>query len=299
MLEYFDDLKRRAVKIYSSFGDAVILEKIENLIVTQVTAAEKFMADKLGETEELKIFAEDTVIDETKTVEIDGCFYSCAPPDNALFQDEVNVIRLTSVRTGSVLQHTVLMPVPDPPWDILDVYRNHSVPIYVVIDPDLSTEDSAYVDGIRELQDAGIKVLGHVDTLSDISDAIDSLYSWYDVDGVYLDNVSPNYSAVDYGVYSDMVADIRSYDDDAIIIADTGIPADDMLFNLFDVIVTWSGAGTPTSFSTKSPTVQGEIVPDGVPVDLDRFYYVYSGHTDVIDTENLEALLTEIEAYYG
>ncbi len=89
----------------------------------------------------------------------------------------------------------------DPGWDqiIKAKQDNPGTPIEAIINPNGGpgdSKDSHWSDVTNQLQGAGIKVLGYVDThyagdsTSSIEQQMNDYYNWYGVDGIFLDEVS-------------------------------------------------------------------------------------------------------------
>ena len=84
---------------------------------------------------------------------------------------------------------------------------NPSVPFIAVINPNTgpgSSQDSNYVQGIKNLQAAGVRVLGYVATgyasnsISSEESQVNSYHSWYGVDGIFFDEMSNLASTASY-----------------------------------------------------------------------------------------------------
>jgi hypothetical protein len=97
----------------------------------------------------------------------------------------------------------------DPSWSALiqakEAYPN--VPIIAVVNPDSgpgSSPNSNYVSGIASLKDAGITVVGYIATdyasvsLSTVEASISDYKSWYNVNGVFFDEMSNSQSESGY-----------------------------------------------------------------------------------------------------
>lgn len=99
--------------------------------------------------------------------------------------------------------HGLIIPVYgyDADWSAIEKAKsdNSGDSVLAVISPSDGPgdgRDSHWINVVNELQDAGVKVLGYVDThytddsKSSIKSQIDDYYNWYGVDGVFLDEVS-------------------------------------------------------------------------------------------------------------
>ena len=112
-----------------------------------------------------------------------------------------------------------LYSYPDSDWTTLinAKLQYPSVPVIAIVNPDNgagNSRDSNFVNGIQNLENAGIIVLGYVDTqgasvsISQAESQISHYTSWYNVDGTFFDNVPSNngyqnyYSTLDQYAHS-------------------------------------------------------------------------------------------------
>ena len=90
-----------------------------------------------------------------------------------------------------------LYSYPGPTWDkIIQEKKTHqSIPMVVIVNPDNGPgiKNSDYTVGIKNLQSAGIIVLGYVYTgstdMDTITTQIDSYKNWYHVNGIFFDQM--------------------------------------------------------------------------------------------------------------
>ena len=148
--------------------------------------------------------------------------------------------------------------VPMYGWDagwseIIDAKKeNGGTEIIAVINPSNGAgggKDSHWANVADDLQDAGIKVVGYISTAyagrdgGDIKNEIDRYYDWYDLDGVFLDEVSP--SANDY--YEDIGGHAESPDGNQEVILNPGAPVPESYGDIADIIVAYENFGIPSS----------------------------------------------------
>ena len=104
----------------------------------------------------------------------------------------------TASTTGIIIP---LYTYPGNTWEsVISIKTNFpEVPILAIINPNSGpgeTKDTNYESGIKDMRDAGIKVIGYTwtnFTIRDIADVysdIDQYKKWYDQDGVFLDEMS-------------------------------------------------------------------------------------------------------------
>lgn len=146
------------------------------------------------------------------------------------------LITLSITPTSEAFSQRMFIPAyfyPGPLWD----QATSGAPIVeiMIMNPASgpgTSQDQNYVNSVMNSFNAGIKVLGYVDTnysnrpLSDVKSEIDSYASWYNISGgIFLDQVSSNIADIQY--YQDLVNYIRStYNSDAFVALNPGtIPA--------------------------------------------------------------------------
>src|SRR2546427_828258 len=170
----------------------------------------------------------------------------------------------------------VIVPLyfsPDGTWDIVaQAKKDHpSVPIVAIINPNNGTgssKDPGIASGVQNLQSAGVLVIGYVATLdgsvnsTTVDAAIDTYKSWYNVSGVFLDEMSNTagnetyYSNIhNYAISQGLTltvgnpgqATVSSYVgtvDNIVIYEDGGMPSNSTL-----ATNTFNGASPKSNFS--------------------------------------------------
>lgn len=119
-----------------------------------------------------------------------------------------NVIPSYAV-TSSIGIIIPLYTYPGSTWNtvINEKMQHPSVPIIAIINPNSgpgAVKDQNYATGINNLKEAGVTVLGYVTTVYSTRDAnlvmseIDRYYSWYNIDGIFFDEMSTSLSNVAY-----------------------------------------------------------------------------------------------------
>lgn len=148
--------------------------------------------------------------------------------------------------------------VPMYGWDagwsrIIDAKEdNESTEIIAIINPSSGaggSKDSHWADVADDLQDAGIKVVGYVSTAyagrseGDVKNEIDRYYDWYDLDGIFFDEVSPSA----YGYYDDVGGHAESPEGSQRVILNPGAPVPESYGDIADIIVAYENFGVPSS----------------------------------------------------
>jgi hypothetical protein len=138
---------------------------------------------------------------------------------------------------------------------------NPSVAMVVIINPDNgpgASKDQNYVTGIDDLRAVGVIVLGYDHTswagrpLATVEADIDSYKSWYNVSGIFFDEMS-NVPGNE-GYYSTL----NQYSDSLglnFTVGNPGGPAPPSYLGTLDVIVTYENQGVPNSTSLAAMTM--------------------------------------------
>jgi hypothetical protein len=150
----------------------------------------------------------------------------------------------------------ILIPLyiyPGPKWgEVAGIARaNPKVPIVAIINPDSGPGtriDPNYSAGISGLKSAGVTVLGYTWTgyasrdLSDVKSSIRAYKDWYDVDGIFLDEMSnvPGKEAY-YSVLDDYVRSLGL----GITIGNPGTDVPASYIGAVDTLVIHEGPGFP------------------------------------------------------
>lgn len=178
----------------------------------------------------------------------------------------------------------------DAGWDdVIDAKEeNEGTEIIVVINPSGGPgggKDSHWVGVVDDLQDAGIDVVGYSDTSyagrseGEVEDEIDHYYDWYDLDGVFLDEVSTS----DRGYYEDL----RDYAEDPegsqTVILNPGAPVPESYEDAGDIIIVYENYGVPSDVNSNgiSESKLGALSYGGEPSEeeykelTDSVEYIY------------------------
>jgi hypothetical protein len=141
----------------------------------------------------------------------------------------------------------------DAGWErVIDAKEENSgTEIIVVINPSGGpggSSDSHWEGVVDDLQDEDIVVVGYVSTSyagrseGDVKDEIDRYQDWYDLDGVFLDEVSPS----DLGYYED-IRDYAEGEGAETVILNPGAPVPESYEDAGDIIVVYENSGIPSS----------------------------------------------------
>ncbi len=151
-----------------------------------------------------------------------------------------------------------------------------NVPFIAVINPNSGpggSQDSNYVQGIKNLQGAGIRVLGYVDTayagdsLSSVEANVNLYKSWYAVDGIFFDDMTNVAGYESY--YSTLSAYVHSLIPGSTTIGNPGTSVPTSYIGTLDVLDIYESSPYPSlsfiTYSGYSPNYFSNIVY-GVPL---------------------------------
>lgn len=144
--------------------------------------------------------------------------------------------------------------------------ENSGTEIIAIINPSSGvggSKDSHWANVADDLQDEGIKVVGYVSTqyagrsAGDVQSEVDRYEDWYDVDGIFFDEVSP--SARDY--YNQV------NDGVGLVILNPGAPVPESYEDIADIIIVNENAGLPSGVTSNgiSESKLGVLSHSGTP----------------------------------
>ena len=146
-----------------------------------------------------------------------------------------------------------------------------NVPFIAVINPNSgpgSSQDSNFVQGIKNLQTAGIKVVGYVDTayggdsISSVEANVNLYHTWYGVNGIMFDDMTNQVGYETY--YSTLSGYVHSLMPGSISMGNPGTSVPTSFIGTLDVLDVYESSGyPPLSFITYpgfSPTNFSVIV---------------------------------------
>jgi len=131
-----------------------------------------------------------------------------------------------------------------PQWDELIHANSENMTVIVGIPLSQGQVDPAYAWVIQQAREQGIRVLAYVQTYfgqrdpNELKMVIEHLEDWYDIDGIFIDEVMPDHDMVDY--YADIVAEARKYPNQTVVINPGGTASIDYV-EMADMIVTFEG----------------------------------------------------------
>jgi hypothetical protein len=134
---------------------------------------------------------------------------------------------------------------PGPLWDtaVSDAPATE-IMIMNPLDGPGSSFDAGYASAVSDAQSAEVKVIGYVYTLygsrdpATVKAEIDDYMSWYDVDGIFLDEVSDDPADLPY--YQDLENFIRTKSGSFIMINPGAVP-DEQYMGVADVVAVFEG----------------------------------------------------------
>ncbi len=148
----------------------------------------------------------------------------------------------------------------DPSWAAVvqakQAYPN--VPFIAVINPNSgpgTSRDPNYVQGIRDLQAAGVKVLGYVDTayagdsLSTVEANVNLYNTWYGVNGIMFDDMTNQVGYETY--YSTLSSYVHSLIPGSVTMGNPGTSVPTSYIGTLDILNVYESSGYPSlSFIT-------------------------------------------------
>jgi hypothetical protein len=154
----------------------------------------------------------------------------------------------------------------DSSWSFLINIKNEypSVPIIAIINPNNgvgSSKDSNYVSGIKNLQAAGISVLGYVFTnygsrsSSTIENQISDYKSWYGVNGIFFDEMG---NTADKLAYYTILANYVSSINGGMTMGNPGTTVSTKLVGVFSILCIYENPGMPKTNEISGYTSYGK-----------------------------------------
>lgn len=170
---------------------------------------------------------------------------------------------------------TLLIPLysyPGCQWDKLVNLRHlYGISIVAIVNPNNgpgSKRDSNYSSYIVRLKDAGIRVIGYVWTnygsrnITEVEKDVDKWISWYNVDGIFFDEVSTSSSEEEY--YRTLVNYLKNKSQNYIAVGNPGVYEGSAVLDyasIFDVLVVYDNEGYPLSWPNgPEPSKLGALV---------------------------------------
>jgi hypothetical protein len=131
--------------------------------------------------------------------------------------------------------------------------KNPGVPLVAIINPNSGpgvSQDPMYVEGVENLKSVGTIVIGYIHTSygrraqEEIAREIDSFLEWYEVDGIFFDEMSNQHGFESYYSNLNKLAKSRGC---SITIGNSGVPTPTSYFETLDNLVIHEGEGIPTT----------------------------------------------------
>ena len=189
----------------------------------------------------------------------------------------------TASTTGIIIP---LYTYPGNTWDsIISIKTNYpEVPILAIINPNSGpgeNKDSNYESGINDMRAAGIKVIGYTSTnftirdIGDVYSDIDQYKKWYELDGIFFDEMSNNAGDENYYSNTTSYANIQNF---SYTVGNPGTSTLPSFIGTVDNIIIYERAGVPNIFSfdewiSKYPEDNFSVLSYDVPT-LDTDYVV-------------------------
>lgn len=168
--------------------------------------------------------------------------------------------RVSAASTGSSVG--VIIPLytdPGASWtEVIQAKQNYpSVPIIAIINPNSgpgNSQQSDYVSGITNLENAGVTVIGYVATgygtssyskVSNVEDQINDYQLWYpNIQGIFFDEMSN--SATEQGYYQTLANYANSHGMQ-VTAGNPGTTVDTALIGIFSNLCIYENPGMPTT----------------------------------------------------
>ena len=173
-----------------------------------------------------------------------------------LLSGGLSVLSQSSASTGLTGIVVPLYTYPtDGSWSsLVNIKHSYpSVPIIAIINPNSgvgSSKDSNYVSGIKQLQSAGITVLGYVHTsygsrsVRSLETEITNYKNWYGVNGIFFDEMSGSGSTLRY--YTLLANFVRSAKL-GMTMGNPGTTVSSNLLGVFSNLCIYENPGMPTT----------------------------------------------------
>lgn len=151
--------------------------------------------------------------------------------------------------------------VPIYNWDsgyekLIDAKKAHPLTsIIAILNPNNGPgggKDEHWTNVVHNLQNAGVKVIGYVATgyagvsQDSIKAQIDNYYSWYNLNGVFLDEVSPD----NHDYYKDLANYAKSSNISSTVVLNPGASVPSSYSDAADVIIIFENAYSPSGVDT-------------------------------------------------
>src|SRR5574341_68114 len=154
----------------------------------------------------------------------------------------------------------VMIPLytyPDSTWDSVVQQKNAhpSVPVVAIINPDNgpgASQDPNYITGIQKLQSSGVTVIGYVYTSYGLRSAsivaadIDQYKTWYNVKGIFFDEMS---SISGHETYYKNLSDYAKSNGLAFTVGNPGLDTLSSYVGTVDNLIIYENAGLPSTTS--------------------------------------------------
>ncbi len=194
-----------------------------------------------------------------------------------------------------VLVPAYFYPVNNSPWDDLNDAASQ-VEITAIMNPGSgpgNSQDTNYVNAVDSLRSAGGLVIGYVHTsfgtrdLNTVLSEIDDYDNWYNIDGIFVDEMANSGPAERLNYYRDIYNHVKSIDPNWTVV---GNPGTDTL----EQYLTWPTADQFVIFEDFGSAYAGDTTPSWVS-DYERTQFahlIHSESSNVTMQSNLELAVT-------
>jgi hypothetical protein len=164
---------------------------------------------------------------------------------------------------------------PGAPWDRL--IADAAAVGLAIVNPNSGPgagRDEAYLSQIARARAAGIRVIGYVHTRygarpwREVVAEVDAYYDWYEIDGIFLDEVSSAPEQLPY--YRLLHTQITVREGGALVVLNPGTATDERYLEVADIIVTFEGSAGDYLALGEAPRWVGRYEPR-------RFWHLVHG----------------------
>jgi hypothetical protein len=159
---------------------------------------------------------------------------------------------------------------------------------FVIANPNTgpgTASDPFYVTQIQQMQASGVRILGYVSThyasvaYAQVMSDVQNWISWYNIDGIFLDETSSNSNQAHYQQIYDA---IKALDESLIAVSNAGTVVDVSMSPTSDIFCSFEG--TPTDYLSRSAAAWERTAPAW------RFWHLVHSVTDVNQALEMLAL---------
>jgi len=191
----------------------------------------------------------------------------------------IGFFSLPSVAHASSAPVGMVIPLYGSPGDgtwsaVIQAKESHPNVQFITIIWPTTSEDSATLQGVENLQAAGIRVVGYAATdyghtsISSLESQVADFKNWYNVNGIMFDEM--NNTVADQSYYTTLNNYVHSTIPGSLTVGNPGTQVPDALIGTFNMLIVYERASYPTlSFITYPgyPPSDFGMIAHGVPLE--------------------------------